>query len=260
MRWISGHPGKVTFLVALVLFVSLPALVGQSSSNGTPTQPSAPMQPALPVPPLILLDAAHGGSDPGALLNPAIPEKDVTLMFARHLQQQLQTRGISASLLRDSDLSLSTDQRAAAVNSTRPDLYICIHASSLGNGIRIFTAMLPAAGDNRGPFLNWQTAQATSATRSAWAAQQITAAIQKMGFPVRGLTAPLQPLNNITVPALAIEIAPASGKVMQLASTDYQDMVSAALANAVATTTPALRSPLFQPPQASQPTGKAAAQ
>lgn len=203
------------------------------------------MHPAPPAPPLVLIDAAHGGTDDGALLNPAIPEKDVTLMFAQHLQQQLGQRGISAGMVRDGDLTLSTDQRAGEVNSERPLLYLCIHASSLGNGVRLYAAMLPAGSDNRGPFVNWQTAQAASEPRSAWAELQITASLRKIGFPVRALIAPLRPLNNIAGPALAIEVAPSNGNVMQLASTDYQSLVGAALATAIAPLAPSLRSPSF---------------
>jgi N-acetylmuramoyl-L-alanine amidase len=51
---------------------------------------------------------------------------------------------------------------------------------------------------------------------------------------LRSLVAPLHPLNNITVPALAIEIAPTTGDVSQLASVDYQQMITAALANSIA--------------------------
>jgi len=209
------------------------------------------MQPAPPPPPLIMIDAAHGGTDPGAQLNAAIPEKDVTLMFARQLQQQLGVRGVSAAMVRENDVQLSTDQRAAMANSTKPALYLCIHASSLGSGVRIFAAMLPAASDDRGPFVNWQTAQAASESRSAWAEQQITASLQKGGFPARALLAPLQPLNNVSVPALAIEVAPSNGGVLQLSSDDYQKTVMAALANAIASLAPALRMPSFQSPAVS---------
>jgi len=62
----------------------------------------------------------------------------------------------------------------------------------------------------------------------------MTASIQKTGFPLRALSAPLRPLNNLLIPALAIEIAPTTGDVSQLASADYQQMVSAAVANSIA--------------------------
>jgi len=209
-------------------------------------QPAAPLHPAAPAHPLVVIDAAHGGSDSGALLNPAIPEKDVTLMFARRLRQELGSRGISATVIRDNDSTLTTDQRAALVNAAGPALYLAIHASSSGSGLGIYTSMLPEAGSDRGPFVNWRSAQAPFLGRSLWIAHQITAAIQKNRFPVRELPAALRPLNNVTTPALAIEIAPADGNILQLASADYQQMVCAAVANALASVAPAVRSPSFQ--------------
>ncbi len=252
MHWIKRAVRGSLPLAALLVALPFPFLPAQTGPSAPPSvQPAAPLRPAPPASPLVMIDAAHGGNDPGAQLNPAIPEKDVTLMFARRLQQQLVTRGVSAVLVRDNDETLTTDQRATMANATRPALYLCIHASSLGSGLRVFAALLPAADDGRGPFVNWQTAQAAEESRSAWAQQQVTAAIQKMGFPVRALLAPLQPLNNISVPALAIEIAPSSGNILQLASTDYQDMVTAALASAISSIAPWLRSPSFQATSAS---------
>jgi N-acetylmuramoyl-L-alanine amidase len=183
---------------------------------------------------LIMIDAAHGGSEPGAALNAAIPEKDVTLSIARRLREQLAARGISAQLIRDNDATLSTDQRAQIVNAAHPALYIAIHATSQGSGMRIYSAMLPAGGDDSGPFVGWETAQSSARSRSQWAQDQIATAIHKTGFPLRSLIAPLRPLNNVTVPALAIEIAPTTGNVSQLASVGYQQMVTAALANSIA--------------------------
>ncbi len=181
-----------------------------------------------------MIDPAHGGSEPGAVLNPAMPEKDVTLAIARRLRQELAARGIQALLLRDSDATISTDQRAQIVNSARPALYVAIHTTSQGSGMRIYTAMLPAAGDNSGPFVDWQTAQASALSRSRWVQEQVAAEIQKTGFPFRTLIAPLRPLNNLMVPALAVEIAPTTGDVSQLASADYQQMITATLANGIA--------------------------
>jgi N-acetylmuramoyl-L-alanine amidase len=181
-----------------------------------------------------MIDAAHGGTESGAVLGPNNLEKDLTLAFARRLRQDLISRGLQAQLVRDTDTLLSTDQRASIANQLRPSLYICVHATSQGNGIRIYNAMLPSGSDNRGPFAGWQTAQTSSLLRSRSLQQQLTAAIQKTRFPIHSLTAPIRPLNNVVMPALAIEIAPATGQVSQLATADYQQMISAILANAIA--------------------------
>ncbi len=213
-----------------------------SPAQASPNQSPAAAQPATGQRTLlIMIDPAHGGTESGAVLNPVILEKDVTLALARRLRQQLITRGTQAQLVRDSDGILSADQRATLANAAQPALYISIHATSQGSGMRIYTAMLPASGDNSGPFVDWQSAQSASLARSRWAQGQLVAAVQKTGFPVRSLAAPLRPLNNITVPALAIEVAPTTGDVAQLASPDYQQMISAALANGIATLIPSLR-------------------
>jgi N-acetylmuramoyl-L-alanine amidase len=220
---------RAHLLAGAVLLVAIRSLL---LSQAAP----APAQPAL----LIMIDPAHGGTELGALLNPAIPEKDVTLVVARRLRQDLSMRSIQAQLVRDGDATVSTDQRASLVNSAHPALYIAIHATSQGSGMRVYTAMLPAGRDVRGPFLNWQTAQSSSLGRSRSVQDQIVAAIQKTGFPIRSLMAPVRPLNSIAVPALAVEIAPTTGDVSQLASSDFQQMISAALANAIATVVPSL--------------------
>src|SRR5207244_4296267 len=120
-----------------------------------------------------------------------LPEKDVTLAIARQLRQELQKRGITVYMLRDSDAMLSLDQRAAATNAARPVLYIAVHASSHGNGIRIFTPALPAGGESHGPFQSWDTAQSTSLNGSATAASTVAGELQKKQISVRTLPAPL---------------------------------------------------------------------
>jgi N-acetylmuramoyl-L-alanine amidase len=243
MRWnrsashwpVSYLLGAVTLYLSSLLSSQL--LFGQDAPviATPPNQPPAASQ-AMPAQHrlLIMIDPAHGGSEPGAALNAAMPEKDVTLAIARRLREQLAARGIPALLIRDNDATLSTDQRAQIVNAAHPALYIVIHATSQGSGMLIYSAMLPTTGDNSEPFVDWETAQSSTLSRSRWVQDQIAVAIHKTGFPLRSLIAPLRPLNNVTVPALAIEIAPTTGNVSQLASVDYQQMVTAALANAVA--------------------------
>jgi len=243
MRWISAAARRLIFpLVALFATLWLAAQTtvtpasNQPPPNATPATPpvTASSAPAVERAPLVMIDAAHGGAESGAILNPAVVEKDVTLAIARRLRQELGVRGVQAQLLRDGDAMMTTDRRATLVNAARPALYVTIHATSQGSGIRIYSALLPAGRDDRGPFVDWERAQSHSLGRSRILQQQLTDAIRKMKFPARALPAAVRPLNNIGVPALAIEIAPTTGDVSQLATPDYQQMVSAALANAIA--------------------------
>lgn len=231
-RLASAH----RFLNALVVASCLCTFAFSQEPVSPPTAPApSPTPPPAPPPLVIMIDAAHGGAESGALLAPDLLEKDVTLAFSRRLRQDLLSRGLQAHLLREGDVQLSTDQRAAIVNSSNPVLYICVHMSSQGSGLRIYSAMLTGSSDNRGPFISWQTAQSESLTKSRSLQQQLTEVIQRNRFPTKSLSAALRPLNAITVPALAVEIAPANGQVSQLASADYQNMVSAVLANAIVT-------------------------
>jgi hypothetical protein len=66
--------------------------------------------------------------------------------------------------------------------------------------------------------------------------------MQKMGVPIRSLSAPLKPLGNVVVPALTIEIAPTTGDVSQLSSADFQQMIAVNTANALASIRPTLES------------------
>lgn len=250
MRWNNSATRVLVFLA--VLYLACFGILAQSSAPTVPNTPGSATQPSPSVPaqatavpadkPLFLIiDAAHGGTDTGALLTPAVAEKDITLNVARRLRQELNTRGIQVQLVRDGDVNLSADQRATIANTADPALYISLHASSLGGGMRLFTAMLPSAGDNNGPFLDWDTAQSVALERSKTIQAQLISAIQQTRFPVRALMAPLRPLNNIKVPAIAIEISPATGDAAQVASTGYQQMICSAVANALASMAPALR-------------------
>ncbi len=195
-----------------------------ATPSGTTTPPSVP-PPSGPRRVFAVIDPAHGGEERGATLTDKLVEKDVTLAFARRIRQELETRGISSLVLRDPDNTVSLDQRAAATNAAHPAIYISVHATRDGSGVRVFTALIPAGGDNRGPFLAWDRAQASFLTTSQSAASSVASELRKK-VAVRALASPLRPLNNVTAPALAIEIAPEEGDIAELTSADYQQLVA----------------------------------
>lgn len=184
--------------------------------------------------PLVMIDPAHGGTESGAVLNATILEKDVTLALARRLRVDLATRGFVAELVRDGDVNLSTDDRAAKADAAHPAIYVCLHATSEPGRIGIYTAMLPDSGETNGPFIDWNTAQFSFLPQSRAAQQEIATAIQKSGIPARSLTARLRPLGNVTTPAVAVELRPTKGDVSQLSAEDFHQSISAALANGIA--------------------------
>ena len=219
----------------------LAILAGVQTASGNPDASEAPPQAvAAEKPALIMIDPAHGGTDPGALLTASIAEKDVTLNIARRLKLELNARGIASQLVREGDLSLTADQRAAMANAADPVLYISLHASSLGKGMRVFTALVPSSGDDKGPFLDWVRAQSATHARSKALQAQLVAAVQKTRFPTQASSASVRPLNSLRSPALAVEVSATTGDVAQVSAQGYQQMICAALANALASLRPNL--------------------
>lgn len=64
----------------------------------------------------VIVDAGHGGEDPGAL-GSGLKEKDLTLQAAQYMYKRLQELGIPAVLTRDSDISLPKNERINKVLS-----------------------------------------------------------------------------------------------------------------------------------------------
>ena len=180
-----------------------------------------------------MVDPAHGGSERGAALTDTLAEKDVTLGFARLLRHELEVRGFAVALLRDADTSSTLDQRAAAANVARAGIYISLHATSQGSGARVYTALLPVEGPSQGAFHAWNAAQSPALPVSRIVAAAIVAEMQKREFPVRASSASLRPLNNVSMPAVAVELAPGTDGVADLTNANYQQRAASAIADAV---------------------------
>jgi N-acetylmuramoyl-L-alanine amidase len=209
---------------------------GQPAGNAAPASAtSAPSSapPSAPATYFAVVDASHGGSERGEALTDRMAEKDITLALARSLRQALQSRGLTTLVLRDGDATLTADQRAALANTSHPAIYISLHATSQGRGVRLYTALLPAGGQNSGPFLDWNTAQASFTALSQAAAASVAGELQKKQVPTRVLLGPLRPLNNIASAALAVEVAPLGNRVSDLSSSAYQGLLADSVAAGV---------------------------
>ena len=107
------------------------------------TIPLDPPLPGLPKPtiygpagrPLVVIDAGHGGHDPGAVSpeNNA-REKDLTLSVARAIKDELLKSGrVRVALTREDDRFLVLAERSAIARNIGADLFISIHADSAQN-------------------------------------------------------------------------------------------------------------------------------
>ncbi len=108
--------------------VELPAIYG-------------PEDPTLP---LVVIDAGHGGRDPGAV-GAGIREKDITLSLALRLRDELVRQGgVRVALTREDDRLLALSERPDIARRMEADLFLSIHADSAGektvvSGASIYT-------------------------------------------------------------------------------------------------------------------------
>lgn len=252
----STRSGRFPFLAALAFplcFISAAPAQQNPGQPALPQPPSTPL-PKPPVPPqtkppippaaqwrapelrfIVVLDPAHGGADKGALLAAGMPEKNYTLTLAVRLHVLLNARGIRSTLTRDSDATVDNTARAVAANRAHASACILLHATSTGNGVHLFTSSLPATGQPVSPrrvFLPWQKAQASYGTESLRLESDVNAALTDQHVPVLLDKTSLAPLDTLTCPAVAVEIAPLDANT-PVSDNAYQQKIAQALAAAL---------------------------
>ncbi len=78
----------------------------------------------------IVVDAGHGGHDPGAIGPRRVREKQVTLAIAKRLASRLRAEGFEVVLTRKDDRYLALEERTAIANTAGGDLFVSIHANA----------------------------------------------------------------------------------------------------------------------------------
>ncbi len=81
----------------------------------------------------VVIDAGHGGKDPGAVGAGGIQEKDIVLDVALRLKRQLEAAGITVILTRSRDEFLTLGQRSDIANRNQADFFISVHANAAHN-------------------------------------------------------------------------------------------------------------------------------
>lgn len=102
-----------------------------------PPAPRFPLplpKPGAPgAPPLVVIDPGHGGHDSGAVGVSGRFEKDLVLAYAKELKRVLEGSGrYRAALTRNDDRFLRLRERTALATRREADLFISIHADSIG--------------------------------------------------------------------------------------------------------------------------------
>jgi N-acetylmuramoyl-L-alanine amidase len=139
---VVAKPGGQTWQLLLDVSVTDPATFGATLKaqprSGQPALKAGTFDdlPAasgkLNSKPVIVIDPGHGGLDPGAVIE-GVYEKNVVLAVARNVRASLIATGrYDVAMTRSGDVFVSLDQRLKTSGKLRADLFISIHADSVG--------------------------------------------------------------------------------------------------------------------------------
>lgn len=241
-RFHAPHLG--TLAIALTLLIATGCAAPQRvdrplpepllATQAPPRLPSPPVaRPPVrpPAPPTaqslrgvrIVVDAGHGGHDPGALGVGPLPEKKINLGVTRRLVELLQARGAAVTTTRLDDTFIELDDRARLADRTRADVFLSIHSDAAHNrsasGATFFIAR------NARP-------------ESVAIANRLHAAFEQAGIESRGVRrAGFRVLVGHARPAVLIECGFLTNRreARLLATADYQDRLADAITAAVVT-------------------------
>lgn len=189
--------------------------------------PSAPQSAAHARPNaglVVVLDPAHGGTDPGARGENDVAEKDVVLAFAREAKGELESQGFHVVLTRNDDSDPSFDDRAAIANANRDAIFVSIHVASTGTvgtaRAYYYEFWSPFASKSKTPagaaatsavtdLVPWEEAQRPFVEKSHRFAEilQGELATRFSGSPANAAGVAIRGLRSIQAPAVAVEVS-----------------------------------------------------
>ena len=107
---------------------------------------------------IVMIDAGHGGKDPGAIGKRGTQEKDIVLSIAKKLAASIDKQvGYTAYLTRDSDVFIPLKKRTEIARDKQADLFVSIHADAAKNrnaqGSSVFTLSASGASSEAAEWL-----------------------------------------------------------------------------------------------------------
>lgn len=183
------------------------------------------MSASLPLE-LVVIDAGHGGHDPGAIGPTKLLEKNVTLDIARQVAGEVEKKlGCKVVLTRNADVFIPLAERAEIANRLKADLFVSIHANAAydraakGSEVFIYNraassrkAAETARSENRDAnyleMIKDDLRQSVHEADSIMAAGLVGQELEKTGLGARGLErAPFYVLAKSHMPSILVETA-----------------------------------------------------
>jgi N-acetylmuramoyl-L-alanine amidase len=240
------------------------ALLASALLLAAPPPARAEPPPALFV---AVVDPGHGGDQDGAVGPGGVREKDLALAIARRVADRLRAQGGAVLLTREGDERRELSARAALANAAEADLFLSIHLNSMASaegrararGVETYflsadatdpaaTAVAARENADRAPgeelaadpvagILSDLSSVEALAGSSRLAHAVHERLVARTGAPNLGVKqAPFHVLAGARMPAVLIEVGFVSHRDESrlLAAPAYQDVVAAAIADAVA--------------------------
>jgi N-acetylmuramoyl-L-alanine amidase len=132
--------GLIVLATAAVLFASIDRSGAAAQASLTVNVPPPVNYTIYGAPeargrPIVVIDAGHGGHDPGAIsVSGQVSEKNLTLALARELRDDLVKRGrVRVAMTREDDRYLGLDERAAVARRLDAAIFVSLHMDSAPN-------------------------------------------------------------------------------------------------------------------------------
>jgi len=169
----------------------------------------------------VVIDAGHGGKDPGAPAANGYDEKTINLQVAQKLRSILNARGVYVVMTREGDTFVELEERADVANRMGADLFVSLHADTASDrSVRGYTIYVADAAP-------WSTVKMAEAIENAMGAAGLSSrGVRRANYKV---------LVRTQGPAVLIEMGFISNSREAALLTDaaFQDRLAQAIADGI---------------------------
>lgn len=170
---------------------------------------------------IVVLDAGHGGDDPGAL-GEDVQEKDINLAVTLLVYQKLSETGVQVHLTRSDDTYVSLLERTLFANSIPADIFVSMHSNAAedapsANGIETYYYSDDSPGADLAAYIQDEVVNATGAKNR------------------KTKTANFYVCKNTVMPAALVEMGFLTNiqECQLLATEEYQAALAEGIANGI---------------------------
>ena len=189
------------------------AMQSGSTPAANSTQTPNPTAQRL-TPNIVVLDPAHGGTDPGARGTGGIRESEIVLEFTAQIRTALESAGFQVMVTRQGNENPSFDDRSAIANAQRGAMFVTLHVASTGlpGTARVYVMSDLAISNDATGLIPWDRAQGPFLPLSRRFGDLVQGFLSQRfkGSPGIAQAAAVRQLRTTAAPAIAVEISSVS--------------------------------------------------